>query len=342
MLDLCAAPGGKTAGLAVAMANRGTVVANDVDWRRLIAVGRNLDRIGLVNVATTAWDAANFPEGGGLYDRVLADVPCTCEGTSRKNPGVLAWGGEEERARTAAAQTAILRKAVRLCRPGGRIVYSTCTYAPEENEAVVDAVLREVRAAEGPEALRVADARAEAGAAGFDAAATSWNGERFDRSLAGCLRVWPHLHDTGGSSAPCSSGAELEHGPTAGSADGPALHAFEEVDRERWLAPVIERFGLPGRPSTACGWCATAPRPWPWWRRTWRRRPTRRPVLRPRGPPCRHAGSEADHAGGDGVRRAARRNVLDLSARGDLRRGRGRRPTWRGGTWTSPPKTPRA
>ncbi|MGD2115865.1 MAG: RsmB/NOP family class I SAM-dependent RNA methyltransferase, partial [Acidobacteriota bacterium] len=77
VLDLCAAPGGKTARIAVAMENRGTVVANDVDWRRLVAVGRNLDRLGVVNVATTAWDAANFPEEGGPFDRVLADVPCT-------------------------------------------------------------------------------------------------------------------------------------------------------------------------------------------------------------------------------------------------------------------------
>ncbi len=252
VLDLCAAPGGKTAGLAVAMENRGTVVANDVDWRRLIAVGRNLDRIGLVNVATTAWDAANFPEGGGLYDRVLADVPCTCEGTSRKNSGVLAWGGDEERRRTAAVQTAILRKAVRLCRPGGRIVYSTCTYAPEENEAVVDAVLREVRAAEGrrgDDALRVIEARVAgfAGAPGL----TAWDGVRFDPSLAGCLRVWPHLHDTGGFFV-----AVLERGGAGGAArpggseaaerdpGGGRVYAFEEVDRERWLGPLIERFGF--------------------------------------------------------------------------------------------------
>jgi len=245
VLDLCAAPGGKTAGIAVAMKNRGTVVANDVDWRRLIAVGRNLDRIGLVNVATTAWDAANFPEGGGLYDRVLADVPCTCEGTSRKSSGVLAWGGEEERARTVAVQTAILRKAVRLCRPGGRIVYSTCTYAPEENEAVVDRVLREIRAAEGEGALQVAEARVGAGAARFDGAPglTSWDGHRFDPSLAGCLRVWPHLHDTGGFFC-----AMLERGGTGGDTTTPgpeALHAFEEAGRARWLGPVIERFGFP-------------------------------------------------------------------------------------------------
>ncbi len=250
VLDLCAAPGGKTARIAVALGNRGAVVANDVDWRRLVAVGRNLDRLGLMNVTATAWDAANFPESGGLFDRVLADVPCTCEGTSRKNPGVLEWGGEVERRRTAAVQTAILRKAVRLCRPGGRVVYSTCTYAPEENEAVVDRVLREARSdgsgADGP--LRLVEARIE----GFEGApgSTVWEGRSLAPELSRALRVWPHVHDTGGFFV-----AVLEKGDGAGRRrDGagpegePEVHAFETVDgaeRERWLGPVAERFGFP-------------------------------------------------------------------------------------------------
>jgi len=239
VLDLCAAPGGKTARIAVAMGNRGTVVANDVDWRRLVAVGKNLDRLGLANVVATAWDGAHFPEAAGPFDRVLADVPCTCEGTSRKSPGVLAWGGEEERRRTAGVQRAILRKAVRLCRPGGRIVYSTCTYAPEENEAVVDAVLREHReSSDAP--LRLI----EAGVEGFPAAPglTAWEGRAFDADLAGALRVWPHLHDTGGFFV-----AVLEKGEGAAPAlPAPGdVHGFEEADRRLWVDPVIERFDLP-------------------------------------------------------------------------------------------------
>lgn len=250
VLDLCAAPGGKTARIATALEGRGAVVANDVDWRRLVAVGRNLDRLGLVNVAATAWDAANFPESGGLFDRVLADVPCTCEGTSRKNPGVLEWGGEAERRRTAAVQTAILRKAVRLCRPGGRVVYSTCTYAPEENEAVVDAVLREARSdgpgADGP--LRLVEARVE----GFEGAPgwTSWEGRSFAPELTRALRVWPHVHDTGGFFvAVLEKGAGAgERGERPGPEGEPERHAFEALDgaeRERWLGPVVERFGFP-------------------------------------------------------------------------------------------------
>lgn len=255
VLDLCAAPGGKTARIAVTLGNRGAVVANDVDWRRLVAVGRNLDRLGLVNVAATAWDAANFPESGGLFDRVLADVPCTCEGTSRKNPGVLEWGGEAERRRTVRVQTAILRKAVRLCRPGGRVVYSTCTYAPEENEAVVDTVLREA-ASDGPGAdgpLRLVEAQVE----GFRGApgSTSWEGRAFAPELSRALRVWPHVHDTGGFFVAVLEKGDRAGRPRAGGGpEGrgphgePELHAFETVDgaeRGRWLGPVVERFGFP-------------------------------------------------------------------------------------------------
>lgn len=235
VLDLCAAPGGKAAQIAVALGNRGTLVANDVDWRRLAALGRNLDRVGAASAVLTRCDAGGFPEAGGGFDRVLADVPCTCEGTSRKNPEVFEWGGEGHRRDTARVQRAILRKAVRLCRPGGRIVYSTCTYAPEENEAVVDRVLEE----EGPGGLRLLEARVEGfrGAPGL----TAWRGERFAPELSRALRVWPHANDTGGFFV-----AVLEKG---GGGDGataaPALAPLDEVDPEPWLGPVRDRFGFP-------------------------------------------------------------------------------------------------
>jgi 16S rRNA C967 or C1407 C5-methylase (RsmB/RsmF family) len=90
------------------------------------------------------------------------------------------------------AQRAILRQAVRRCRPGGRIVYSTCTYAPEENEAIIDAVLRDV----GPDTLHVGPARIDGvtGSPGL----TEWKGQSFHPSLANALRIWPHQNDTGG------------------------------------------------------------------------------------------------------------------------------------------------
>lgn len=235
VLDLCAAPGGKAAQIAVALGNRGTLVANDADWRRLASLGRNLERIGAVNAVLTCADAASFPEAGGPFDRVLADVPCTCEGTSRKNPEVFGWGSDAQRRDTARLQRGILRKAVRLCRPGGRIVYSTCTYAPEENEAVVAAALEEA----GPGGLRILEARVVG--LRTEPGLTAWRGERYPPELSRALRVWPHANDTGGFFV-----AVLERaGGRQDTAREPEVADLEEVDPEPWLGPVRERFGFP-------------------------------------------------------------------------------------------------
>ncbi len=92
ILDLCAAPGGKTAQIAVALNNEGTVIANDRVYQRMRAMGQTIDRLGLLNVSTTTFDGCSYPKAAGLFDRILVDVPCSCEGTSRKNPEVLSQG----------------------------------------------------------------------------------------------------------------------------------------------------------------------------------------------------------------------------------------------------------
>ncbi|MCC7440025.1 MAG: RsmB/NOP family class I SAM-dependent RNA methyltransferase [Bdellovibrionales bacterium] len=192
ILDLCAAPGNKTIRMAVAMRGSGTLVANDRGERRLSLIRGALDRMGITNVSLTDWNAAAYPSEAGLFDAVLADVPCSCEGTSRKNPLAAEWQEEGFRARLARLQEQILVRAAYLCRAGGRIVYSTCTYAPEENEAVVNAVLKRFH----PGTLKVR----EVSVPGLRAAPglTEWNGERFAHELRNCLRVWPHHQDTGG------------------------------------------------------------------------------------------------------------------------------------------------
>ena len=191
VLDLCAAPGNKTAQIGVALGNRGTVVANDRNAGRLYALHDTIERLGLLNVSVTIHDGTNLPPAMGLFDHVLVDAPCSCEGTSRKHPSVLDQGPTARPGSLAGVQRALLHKAVDLCRPGGRVVYSTCTYAPEENEAVVDAVLRD-----RPNAFRIIPADV----AGLDTAPglTEWSGRRFQASLSGSVRLWPHANDTGG------------------------------------------------------------------------------------------------------------------------------------------------
>ncbi|WP_022834546.1 RsmB/NOP family class I SAM-dependent RNA methyltransferase [Salisaeta longa] len=188
VLDLCAAPGNKTAQLAVHMNNRGTVVANDRSSGRLYVLRSTLNRMGIANCAVTQHDGTQLPHDVGRFDRVLVDAPCSCEGTSRKHPMATA---DSDYDALAATQRALLSKALTHCRVGGRVVYSTCTYAPEENEAVVDAVLTQW---DGRATLRPIAVEALRTAPGC----TEWNGTSFDASLQHAARLWPHHNNTGG------------------------------------------------------------------------------------------------------------------------------------------------
>jgi 16S rRNA C967 or C1407 C5-methylase (RsmB/RsmF family) len=190
VLDLCAAPGGKSVLLAQAMANRGTLIANDIDHWRLGVVRLHADRLGLANLTLTIGNGSNYPTGP-RFDRVLADVPCSCLGTTRKSQAVLDRPAPEAPDRLAGLQLSLLRKALLLCRPGGRVVYSTCTYAPEENEAIVHQALAE---APGTARLLPVALPGLVTAPGL----TSWAGQTYAPELRHALRLWPHLNDTGG------------------------------------------------------------------------------------------------------------------------------------------------
>lgn len=190
ILDLCAAPGNKTAQIALALQNRGTVVSNDVIGARQRATRMVLDRLGLVNVCLTFEDGVNYPRRAGIFDAVLVDAPCTGEGTSRRNPERCP-DVPPPYAQRAAKQKLLLRQAIRRCARGGRIVYSTCTYAPEENEAVVDAVMRE-----WPGAVRLVTARVPRlrCAPGL----TRWRDNKFHPDMVRAMRIWPHHNNTAG------------------------------------------------------------------------------------------------------------------------------------------------
>lgn len=190
VLDMCAAPGNKTAQIAIALENSGTVVANDRSYHRMRAVRNTGDRLGLINVVCSEYDAGNLPGAIGHFDSVLADVPCSCEGTSRKNPSALDDPAASI-ASLANTQRAILWKAFQVCRPGGRVVYSTCSYAPEENEMVIHDILE--RLDFEPRAL---ECRIE----GFESSPglTEWQGTQFADEMQNAMRVWPHHNDTGG------------------------------------------------------------------------------------------------------------------------------------------------
>ena len=135
VLDLCAAPGGKATELAAKLKGEGLLVANDLSVSRARALLRNLELMGASNCFVTSETparlAAAFPE---YFHKILVDAPCSGEGMFRKDEDVAAAWSEEKVKACAAAQRQILESAAAMLKPGGMLLYSTCTFAPEEDE----------------------------------------------------------------------------------------------------------------------------------------------------------------------------------------------------------------
>jgi 16S rRNA (cytosine967-C5)-methyltransferase len=178
VLDVCAAPGSKATQIAALAGDRAEVVAGDLYDHRLRVVAESAARQGIENITVVALDA----EGGALpfaeksFDRVLVDAPCTGTGTLRHNPEIRWRLAPADISDLAARQRRILANAARAVRSGGRLVYSTCSAEPEENESVVAAFL------ESHEDFRQARADVPEGLL----------------TASGAARTWPHRDDTDG------------------------------------------------------------------------------------------------------------------------------------------------
>ena len=143
ILDLCAAPGGKTTHLAELMRNSGRIVACDMDDGRLQTVADLVQRLGLTIVQTCRLhDEHGTDAPAGPFDRVLVDVPCSNTGVLGKRPEARWRLRPDDLRELVARQTCLLSLAALRLRVGGAIVYSTCSIEPEENRGVVEAVLR--------------------------------------------------------------------------------------------------------------------------------------------------------------------------------------------------------
>jgi len=193
VLDLCAAPGGKSSHLAELMEDRGCLVAVDLAERRVQAMAGNFSRLAHPAVITVISDALRLPENAPFH-RVMADVPCSGEGRSRRDGPQVASPGDLRR--LPRLQEALLRKSLRLVPPGGQVLYVTCTLAPEENEAVVNRVLRSP--ADGPGGsppARLVPIRAPVPHA---PGLTRFEEARWLPELEGACRIHPHHLDSGG------------------------------------------------------------------------------------------------------------------------------------------------
>jgi 16S rRNA (cytosine967-C5)-methyltransferase len=188
VVDFCAGAGGKTLAIAATMQNKGRVVACDVSAFRLERSGQRLRRAGVHNVERRALDADGrkwLKRHAGMFDRVLVDAPCTGIGTWRRNPDARWTLTPDDIAELPAKQADILATAAKLVKPGGRLVYATCSMLPAENEDIVRAFL----VAHPDFALRpIAEAWKESIGTPLPAGATSDD----------CLRLTPARHHTDG------------------------------------------------------------------------------------------------------------------------------------------------
>jgi 16S rRNA C967 or C1407 C5-methylase (RsmB/RsmF family) len=184
ILDLAAAPGGKTIYMAARMQDRGRIGAVEVVKGRFHRLKRNLERCGVSLADTYLADGTGVgrkvPE---RFDRVLLDAPCSSEGRFRAgDPDSWAVWSPKKIREMARKQTRLARSALQALKPGGRLVYCTCTLAPEENEALVDGLLQRWGDVLEVEAVDLPAERC-------DAAVTSWEGKAYDPAVAGCARV---------------------------------------------------------------------------------------------------------------------------------------------------------
>ena len=182
LLDLCAAPGGKTTHLAQLMENRGSIVACDTAQKKLVLIEETAARLGIGIITTRLLDASRppLPFAAGEFDRVLVDAPCSGLGVLRRNPEGKWWKSAENIAELAALQKTLLRNAAAMLRPGGTLVYATCSTSREENEQVMEDFLSQT-----------ADFVLEDGRELFPEWHDLFTGE-------GYFRSWPHRHGMDG------------------------------------------------------------------------------------------------------------------------------------------------
>lgn len=184
VLDLCAAPGGKATALGAKLQSEGLLVANDINNARAKALLRNLELFGISNAFVTNEPphilAEHYPE---YFDKIMVDAPCSGEGMFRKNPAVVEAWQEKGPEYFSHLQRDIILYAADMLRPGGRMLYSTCTFSPLENESVITHLLRE-----RPEMEVIPMEDYE----GFAEGLTAFGGEQFHESCRLCRRIFPH------------------------------------------------------------------------------------------------------------------------------------------------------
>lgn len=247
ILDLCAAPGGKATHIAARLRGEGLLWANEVNSQRAYVLLENLERWGAQNIVVSAEHPERLAQRlPGFFDRVLVDAPCSGEALFRREPeSIREWSPAAVRG-CARRQIRLLDSAAKLVRPGGVLLYVTCTFSPEENEEVIGAFLK-AHPEYAPEEI--------ASFPGFSPGRPEWAGDlppEMKEGLRHTVRLWPHrapaeghflarLRRMGGE---CSPKPTSFRGQSPGPAVRQALSAFwQEVLPD---LPLPERLFLHG------------------------------------------------------------------------------------------------
>lgn len=241
ILDLCAAPGGKSTQIAAYLNGRGLLVSNEIHSARAEILSENIERMGISNACVTNESPTNlsekFPE---YFDRVLVDAPCSGEGMFRKNEIASEEWSPENVNMCAERQDGILDCAAKMLRPGGRLVYSTCTFAPQENEGTVCRFLLR-----HPEFRILPIDKERMGLlGGLCDGRPEWGDGR--EELRGTLRLWPHVvRGEGHFAAVLQKAGDVPEGyePVAASGVERGLSAKDkrlEIWWEFWRETAVE------------------------------------------------------------------------------------------------------
>ena len=192
LLDLCAAPGSKTTQAAAKMNNQGSIIANDVSLGRILILAANIERCGITNTIITKQPGneltARLQKLNFQADKILIDAPCSGEGNIRCSPRTYLEWSEPMLKALAKKQRRIISSAVQLLKPGGEIIYSTCTHAPEENELNVQYMLDNFDLEILPITLPI---KTRPGI-------TEWGDQKLSPELKKAVRIYHHDNDMEG------------------------------------------------------------------------------------------------------------------------------------------------
>lgn len=197
VLDLCAAPGGKSTELAAKLKGEGLLVANDISNSRAKALLKNIELFGVPNaviVSETPAKLANYFEG--YFDKILVDAPCSGEGMFRKSPSIMKNWEQYGVDYYNKLQKEIILFAAKMLRPGGKMLYSTCTFSPEENEGTIKYLLENCPEFHVLNPIEHKTNKEKVSYEGFSYGKPEWvDGTE---ELKNCIRLWPHkIHGEG-------------------------------------------------------------------------------------------------------------------------------------------------